>query len=246
MSAVVSIETPSAVFIITDGAVYNRDNILTRVERKVDVSDRVPVAVATRGGREIGKYAASKIIGAVEEFGFDAAMSWLGGQLHKFADNDPASKFEATIAGISETHGPRRLAFRSDAEPVALEHHGLACTFATSDAGLTDMGLRLRYQFEGWESYLRDIAVPMMEFYRRAPIAGSAGEVFDTPAHLVGGQVDLTIVTSKGVTVETIHRWDDKIDQRIEPFSERRTIQTFPGMSRQQRRAAERAKRMSA
>ncbi|MBB3610971.1 hypothetical protein [Rhizobium sp. BK602] len=246
MSAVVSIETPSAVFIVTDGAIYNADNVLLSVRRKVDFSENVPVAVATRGNQGVGDYAAKLIIDAVERLGFDEAMTSLAEVAHKFGGSDRHTRLEVTIAGISEQHGPRRLVFRTDADPVALEYPGVASSCATSSAGLSEMGIRLRGQFEGWESYLRQIAVPMMEHYRRTAIDANAGEKFGQPAHLVGGQVDFTILSHEGVTVETIHRWDDKIGERIDPFTERRTVQQFPRLNRQQRRAAQREQRRGA
>ncbi|EUB95579.1 hypothetical protein PMI07_002067 [Rhizobium sp. CF080] len=241
MSAVVSIETPTAVFIITDGAIYDADNILLDVRRKVTVSERVPAAVATRGNQGVGDYFAAKIIDAIERMGFDAAMIALADVLPQFADKDRMTKFEATIAGISEEYGPRRLVFRSDVDPLALEHDGVGSSCATSDAGLVEMGIRGRAPLEPWKGYIREIAIPIMQFYREAAVPGVKGETFAQPAHLVGGQVDFTIITRQGVTVETIHRWDDKLGERIAPFVKRQTVKAFPGLNRQQRRAAERA-----
>jgi hypothetical protein len=86
----------------------------------------------------------------------------------------------------------------------------------------------------------------MVQFYREVAVADVKGEVFSQPAHLVGGQVDLTIVSPQGVRIETLHRWDDKIGERIAPFIERQTVQSLPIGNRQQRRAAERAMRKTA
>jgi len=141
MSAVVSIETPSAVFILTDGAIYTPQNVLLDVRRKVAFSQKVPVAVATRGNQGVGDYAAKLIIDAVERMGFDAAMVSLGEVAHKFGGADRLTEVEATIAGISETHGPRRLVFRTDVDPVLLTHPGLASSCATSPDGPSEMGI---------------------------------------------------------------------------------------------------------
>ena len=246
MSAVVSIETAEAVFIVTDGAVYSEDNILTRVERKVMASSSGRVAVATRGSRDLGNYFSEKFILAVDRLGFDNAVSWMASQLHKFADRRPSMRIEATIAGMSEKNGPHRLIFRSDADVLDFEHPGLASSCATASAGLTEMGIRLRGQSEPWSQYLRAIAIPMMQFYREASVTCVAGEDFTAPAHLVGGQIDFTVVDDHGVSTETIHRWDDKIGQPITPFVEHKTVQPFPSMNRQQRRAAERDQRKRA
>jgi hypothetical protein len=108
------------------------------------------------------------------------------------------------------------------------------------------MGIRLRGQSESWNEYLRAIAIPMMQFYREASVTRVAGEDFTAPAHLVGGQIDFTVVDAHGVSTETIHRWDDKIGQPITPFVEHKTVQPFPSMNRQQRRAAERDQRKRA
>jgi hypothetical protein len=47
----------------------------------------------------------------------------------------------------------------------------------------------------------------------------------------IGGHVDLTLVTENGVTVETLRDWRDPLNEPIDPFR---------GMSRAERRRAER------
>ena len=42
-------------------------------------------------------------------------------------------------------------------------------------------------------------------------------KVWEGEAHIVGGWCDCATVTAAGVTVETLHVWDDKIGEMIEP-----------------------------
>jgi hypothetical protein len=84
-----------------------------------------------------------------------------------------------------------------------------------------------------------------MEFFRRAR-ARRVGEPGSAKTHLIGGQVDLTIVDAAGARSTTIHRWNDTIGELIDPSKDQPSAKVVPiavGMNRQQRRAAERAAR---
>lgn len=69
MSAVISYRGRESVLILTDGAAYDHDHRLVAVERKVATSDKVPLAIASRGNRPCTDLLASKIINACEWLG---------------------------------------------------------------------------------------------------------------------------------------------------------------------------------
>lgn len=241
MSAIMSIETPDNVVLLTDGAVYDADDILTNVKRKVFTSDKVPIAIANRGHQGMAEYASKLIIEIVEALGLDASIERIEELLKQFKDNDATDglyRFELIIAGISDEFGPIHLIIHSTALERGLYRSGGTMVRSTSGAGMGEMGIRLPFKDETAEHYVRENGVAIFEFYRRqlneAPRAKGS-------VSLVGGQLDLTIVSRTGVTVETIHRWDDKVGELINPFADHQTVKTFPGMTRQQRRAAERA-----
>lgn len=51
----------------------------------------------------------------------------------------------------------------------------------------------------------------------------------------------MTVVSSAGVTVEKIHRWPDKIGEKISLHAGKPKVTALhPGMNRQQRRAMQR------
>jgi hypothetical protein len=80
MSAVVSIETPTAVFFHHHGwGGIQRVQRPDRCQTQSYHIRKVPVAVATRGSMEVGAYFAEKFILAAERLGFDDAVAWMNG-----------------------------------------------------------------------------------------------------------------------------------------------------------------------
>lgn len=251
MSAIIAYEAPQASFIFTDGAVYDVDGRLVRLNRKVTVSDKVPLAIASRGNAELGRILVEGLRERVEEDGFDTAMSLFEAELPRLVETiDEAGSLYHTqvlVAGISEKHGVRNMFFQipgSDRWPSNKIHHqpdfftGLNC-----EEGLTldQMGVRPVGNGDSFYGWIRDAGLAMMEFARKNP---KPSPYFEGSFSSTGGHIDMTTVTAKGVKVETIHRWNDTVGELIDPTKDRPVAKVIPimppaieGLSRQQRRA---------
>jgi hypothetical protein len=246
MSAMISAETSEGVILLTDGAIYNGDNILTDIRRKVIVFERVPVAIAVRGNMQYGDLIAIEIIAEIETAGFDEAMRRLAERMPQYAPlpslNDA---IEVTIAGVSEQHGPRHMSFQNTG-PDALSlrrRGGLLIGGTFTDVTLERLGMRTLSSDESAVTYFREHGAGIMQRFREHPTKAQFQD-YEGTAFLVGGQVDMTIVNVAGVTVETIHRWPDKIGAKINPHAGKPQVTAlYPVLNRQQRRQAEREAR---
>lgn len=260
MSAIVAYEGPSFSIIFTDGATYDENIRITKLGRKITVSEKVPLAVATRGNKMVGHLVRDEILHAVEGPGFDRGIrdveDMMPGWVQFIEENGPAFRTEVLIAGISEKHGPRNLFFQipgSDEFPTGKLIHqpdffvGLNC-----EQGLTidDMGVPRIRAGQSPVEWFKNAGLAMMEYARKNP---SPSPYYEGLHHSTGGQVDMTIVTARGAKVETIHRWNDTIGELIDPSKDQTAVKIdrsafnvvpiTAGMNRQQRRAAERAAR---
>lgn len=251
MSAFISAQTSDSVVILTDGAVYDPNKRLMRVERKIQVSSRQPVAIATRGEMELAAMAANRIIEWVERWGFDEAMRVLEAIVGEFAPRGgPKDAIEVLVAGISEAHGPRHLTFQTVpnyGEPaLQLRHPGQVCAAVPGQGGLSEIGIRRPRSGETAEDYFAENGLKMMQHYREQALRpGLVNSIVEGKIYVVGGQLDMTVVTTAGVSVRTLHRWEnDKVGELIDPFADVRKCSTLgmerssrSTMNRQQRRA---------
>lgn len=249
MSAIISCEAAGAVTILTDGAAYDPDHRLVSIGRKVEISRQPPVVVATRGHMAFGDYVAKGIVKLVTDKGFDAAMASLDDWMDHFAPRDDRhDRIEVLVAGVSEEHGPRHLVFTNVQcrgtgafEPLKLIHPGHSHYGIASDGrldGIAEIGIRKPLPGEHPYEYFSTFGARIMEFYRRIPIRSFADPEKD-PAHIIGGQVDLTVLTANDVFTATIHRWPDKIGEKIDPFAQIGNV--TPLGNRHARRAARKA-----
>lgn len=255
MSIIISVETSQSVVILTDGACYDEENRLTSIRRKIKTSEVAPVAIATRGSMHWGDIVAEHIVGMVERRGFDQAMAMLPLMMSQFAlDAEASNRLEVVIAGISETRGPRHLVFTNiqhpytgAMEPLSLQHPGQMHVGAATDGrsdGIKNIGIRKPFPWETPAEYFTENAVAIMQFYRECPVPPSSWKDYDKPAHIIGGQCDITIVSHAGVATRTLHRWNDKIGERIDPSRDpkplAKPVPPVQPVNRQQRRAMER------
>lgn len=247
MSIILSREAGSAVIIHTDGAVYDRNQTLTQVRRKILTSNKVPVAVATRGDKTMGSMVRKFVIGMVEDFGFDRALLAIEHVMPEFALlPDGGNEFEALVAGVSETRGPRHMLFQNTRnfglQPLALIHPGPFFIGASAGgrwASIRDSVMREQRPDETAADYYVEGGLRTMQLFRECPVPPQFGERVQSEAYFVGGQCDVTMVTPDEVWTQTLHRWDDRIGERIDPFADRRTVVPLPtGMNRHERRAA--------
>lgn len=259
MSAIVAYEAPQVSFVFTDGAVYDVEGRLTRLNRKVTVSDKIPLAIASRGNAKLGKMLVEGLLERVEADGFDKAVSLFEAEMPDLVETiDRAGSLfhtQVLMAGISETHGVRNVFFQipgSDKWPSGKFHHqpdfftGLNCAEGLT---LDQMGVRPVRTGDTIFGWVRDAGLAMMEFARKNP---QPSPYFEELFSSTGGHVDMTTVTAKGVKVETIHRWNDTVGELIDPTKDRPIAKVIPimppaiaGLSRQQRRAMKAGQRKS-
>lgn len=230
MSGILSAASSEAVVLFSDGAVYDRTNVLVAIKRKVAVSERLPLAVATRGNFVFGEIVSKQIIRAAETVGFDEMLVGLEAAMQSFASS---RRLDVLIAGVSETAGPvhRRFCNWSPAgglAPLTLVDPGPIYLGFGSDGrpnGLKDMGIRERSDDEFWQTWLARNALQFFEFFRRVPVPIDPGYSNAERAFLIGGHVDMTIVGAGGVSVRRMHTWpDDKVGEKIHPFAKASAI----------------------
>lgn len=221
--------------ILCDAGAWDAAGNLRAAPGKVRACASYPAAVLTRGSTVWGQAYREGLTKAIDRDGFDDTMATLSAELAAGklgAAADVAS--EVVIVGISETTGPVIRWFRTfDAEGIEARvlHESRGTVFCGGELPI----LHDRVQRAGT---LRD-AVGFMEMVRaeRLPLPGAGPE---RAGHYVGARLDWTVVDADGVRTETIHEFGDALGK---PISLTSNVVAFPGMNRQQRRAAERAAR---
>ncbi|MEQ1954428.1 hypothetical protein [Mesorhizobium sp. CN2-181] len=245
MSAVLSAETDYAVVVLSDCAAYNRDGVIMGIQSKIRVSEKVPLAVVSRGQIGFGDTVSKAILDLIEAYGFDQGIKHLAGMMEEFALwPDRGNKGDWLIAGMSETHGARHMTFQNfeNSGWPALElrhpgqmHAGIATGAEGEQTGLAATGCRKPYRGESPEEYFSETGVQMFEHYRRIPWEPAKwGEPDRAPQYLIGGRLEMAVVDAEGVRVRTLHTWPDRIGERINPPGGNVTP-----LNRQQRRSAE-------
>ena len=249
MSMFISMVYPDAVRLLTDGATYGLDGTLTKIGRKVHAHDALPIALTGRGSTEMIEnirdvlFAVASERGTVDGFiealqgTIDAIREKIDGRIHE------TQHCELLIAMWSETTGGQQRYFITKDFPTREIRKFTVFTpgwfiDAAPPVSGDDFDLVRRWIIEdGQEFAIRHGAVAG-EIWRRTPDSHPSNPKGPT-SFLVGGQLDLTVISRKGVSVQTLRTWDDRIGERIDPFHPRHAAQ-FAGMSRQQRRALER------
>lgn len=225
MSAVLSVVTPNAAYLLTDGASYDENGVLLSVGRKVMLAKNVPLAVTARGHATVGDFWKERLIKHADRYGVDMLLASLGDILAGLARNEDV---RATMAGINQveviisawspTQGGVHRRFVTDG-PGAFRAQTPDQMFygGPIDADPTPYISPLR-EGETIEDWLRRGGVGMFEAFRQQHGRDRVtGEMMDY--HAIGGQLDLTTVCADFWRVETIHRWpEDVIGERIDPF----------------------------
>ncbi|BCG94364.1 hypothetical protein [Mesorhizobium sp. 131-2-1] len=223
MSGILSAVSSDACILLTDGAVYDRAGVLLEIKRKVAVSERLPLAVATRGNVALANFVTSGVIHSAERVGFDRMMMDLEEALGS-APEEP--HIDVLIAGISETAGPTHRRFHTrqtfdGCEPRTLIDPGLMYFGFGSDGRavtLRDFGIPAPHKDETLQTWLSRYGVNIFEFFRRIPVPIDPDDPNTDRQHLIGGRLDLTVVRRGSVSTTMLHRWPDEVGERINPF----------------------------
>lgn len=221
MSAILSVGAPGAAYLLTDGAAYTSDGTIRWLGRKVEVAKTVPFAVTTRGPADLGIQMKRFFCESVDSFGIDAFVDSMPEFLSELqarpgiAEALAAKPMELVMAGFSPARGAFRLKFRTVGDKAfalqdldVIEYAGPLDTDPTPFVRPLDPG-------ETAESWVRCGGLAFMEACRHQIGASPDGS---QEFYAIGGQIDLTIVSADGVTVETLRTWpEDIIGSKIEP-----------------------------
>lgn len=235
MSAFIAVKHPDRVQLLTDGARYNLDHVLTGIVCKVWSSNILPIAITGRGNLQVVEHIAREIIAEADAAGsvdhvVDSFLPEYVEDLRRagLQDND------WSIATYSKTTGPGLHFVDTGGEfgrnPFVLQSRD-DCWAATELTGKELFDLAGARFITNDRSYLDDKGADLMELIRSKPTQGYFS---------VGGHCQLTTVTAAGVETVTLRRWpEDKVGQAISPKPADRASQTRP-MNRHERRAAAR------
>lgn len=248
MTAINMIRQRRRAVILTDGAGYDANGVVRAFYQKAIAIPHLRAAVAVRGSANaVGVLAAA--------FGarfttFDDLVANGGAVAQSVYDeffamftNYGETEIEIHLAGWSEARNrPETYVMASDEAPSLAVMEMLPWTFTEADdcsaaplptdEAMAAQGLSVSAveRFDPVSDGLR-----VMEAQRRtrgsALSRGNGVEVY-----CVGGFAMLTEITESGVSQRIIHRWNDRVDELIDPFAHVPVM----NMSRQQRRAMER------
>lgn len=218
MSAFYAVLHDDKIELLTDGAVYEDDGVLTAIRRKVWYSDKIPMAITGRGASKAVEFTAMAFL-LTDVFGsVDKVIEGIPALLDKMAEKTAAATrprmIEMVIATISETRGPVLL-YAANTNAYGLDWLE---PFKLYDVG-REWGGGTPADISGIDASdgLHGCGAELFERMRRIP--GPSAERPDLPdIYGIGGHVDLTTVRTSGVTVERLRTWPDVIGEKIDPF----------------------------
>lgn len=217
MSAFFAMAYPDRIELLTDGAVYEDDGTLVDIRRKVQVSDRLPVAVTGRGPMGIvrGVGLAMMLIANAAD-SVDEAIQRIDELMQRRAEKGTPADFEMAVVGISEANGPVILyvssidVYGQGIQPWKLHMAGVELGGGPRvDVSDLDPSESLRVCGAELFERMRRVAGPN-------PVKPDLAHIFG-----IGGHIDLTTVRADGCTVERLHTWPvDVVGQKIRPDGE--------------------------
>jgi hypothetical protein len=227
---------PDRIEMLTDGALYTPDGVFRGHTHKVRKTTDVPAVITTRGYHSFGRECETVIDRAFDKTkSFDGGVSLIKEILPRLRryENHPLG-VEMCIAGISESNGP------------------MACFWCTEDDWADGAKLQAFTLYETKRGVVGGSIISARHhdsILEQVPtFAGEHGIRFvnglrsdraQTPhgsmEYFIGGHLDHTTVTRDGVETKTIHTWNDRIGEKINPLADPTNV--VP-MNRQQRRAA--------
>jgi hypothetical protein len=206
--------------ILSDGAEYTPDGIVLGTAYKVHPSEALPLAVVGSGAVAEIKLMADMILAAADATGsVDAALKLLAGALSEIGESPNLDTgLRIAIGAISESDGPVCYVFSTFDDPGssvgAFELCRMPRVFAQ---GAAPTGADFAaYGALSIEHGLEKDAVFMMDAMRRQKMVNPAASHRE-PIHSVGGHIDLTVISAKGITSACLHTWPDVIGQPITP-----------------------------
>jgi hypothetical protein len=216
MTGIIAVPQSSRVHILTDGAVFDakQNNAIGYFGNKVIFLPKHLAALVCLGSTNVASILQMMIERESETFDemeskAQSLFPFATGLAHAQATLSGA-QFEAiyVVAGISETHGPRILLVRPDAQStvvVSAEPYFLrpvAATMRNFDP--------VTFDANSFNPETDGIAIMQAQRELTAPIGSS-----DTAISIVGGFIQHTMVTPHGLSTKIIHRWPDVKGQQV-------------------------------
>lgn len=241
MTAIIALRLPDRIEIASDTAVYDQQQIVRGFECKIE---RMPSGKGVMTGRGLSRTLdlfleyTSEL--AERTSSYDLFIAALRSGAEAFRENvarisrakrDNIKPFQVMFAGLSEQEGPVIYTFSNidegDLKAFELNNVPFGVAFGNS---LSAAEHRRMLNLGG----LKTIASRFFDGARNDPAR-------DLASMVVGGQIDFTVIDQDGISIETVHSWDDVVGQRIT------SMEAFlSNMNRQQRRQWEREQRKSA
>lgn len=217
MTALLAVPQENCIHLLSDGALYTPDGVMTAIGIKAFGLPKASAALAVRGPHHRGEILAKELGGFSSFDGLveDAPRALL------IAANDEASEGETLIVGFSETRGPEAWFCARDGQ---LSRSSWGDYFAAAPE--PDRETFAEVGFVPWKGPddfhpIRD-GVPLMEAFRQ-----TRDRMGDVEMYGVGGFVAHTLIGAGSVTTEIIHIWPDVLGEPIDPTRKGFSMQEF-------------------
>ncbi|MGP2493506.1 hypothetical protein ACTDI4_17985 [Mesorhizobium sp. PUT5] len=242
-------------FVMTDAAMYLSDGTVVGFGQKAVAMPGLNSVIACRGSQMATALIAMDLaiqFRTFDEMAESASVflrNWHDSNLIALA-NIGAQDINVIVAGWSEEFG-RPMGFCFDSRTDDFDTMDSAddwwvtspCVSDEEERNLHSIGCELEVDVRGANFDPIRHGIPYMEAQRRMKIDGYS-DISEDAISLVGGNILLSEITQHGISQRVIHSWPDEIGEPIAAQPFRSTAQgTVVSMSRQQRRAMERAQR---
>ncbi|WP_025199116.1 hypothetical protein [Brucella sp. BO2] len=223
MSAFYVAKYEDRIEILTDGAVYSDDGTIVSIERKIWISDHLPLTFVGRGSHP----SVNLISTAMGLLSFnktvDETLVLFMEKIEAMAEK-PGEKvqLDGLVCGISETLGPIVYYFCTSKQ--VCEERGLepfkiyevpdemcAATNPTPRA-IRNSGLPMFWAIDGLAEYGGVFFDTMRQFTMKHVALPDQPDMY-----AIGGHVDHTVIRADGIVSERILEWPDKIGEKIDP-----------------------------
>jgi hypothetical protein len=233
MSIFVSINSPEAAILLTDGASAGDDFRLEEIISKVSVAKSGPFAVTVRGDADHGARIVDALVAAADRLGVPAAIAGLADivdDLHaEFGELPDEQQVHVLVSAWLPGQGGIRRFFATvprglrgdDGKRVVVP----AWTVGSTDsevfgdwpepAEMIAAGIPGPGPTELMSSWIRRVGGEVLELLRRKP--GMLDEE-GRPVYVIGGFVECTVLTPYGGRTDRLRTWPDVLGKRIDPY----------------------------
>lgn len=254
MSVYVAAKYDDCIRLLTDGASWDENGVLAKVESKVFTARTLPLAITGRGSDAVTKRLADTVVTLADEAGsVEVAIEGMAQifrtvqEQHADFINAHDAHFDMVMAGYAPEHGlfiltigtapdnPTPYQFRGSWKITVGGPRLAAEVAAKFSVGITDDDKR----------FLKVRGVELMDAFRLAPIPEATpwgGKPWAIGA-AAGGICELTTITQSGTKTELLKDYHDPIGEPINPYREHGNVSLMG--NRKDRRAAKAQRRFA-